>query len=44
MLRGVNIALEREPLEVCARLDRDHDGAIDVSDLVVAVKEALLGC
>lgn len=40
----VNIALGRDDLLVCENGDRDHDGTIQVNELVRAVGNALHGC
>ena len=44
IIRGVDIVLGIESLDLCLTLDRDHDDQVDVSDLVQAVNDALNGC
>lgn len=40
----VNVALGREPLEVCPTGDLDGDGSLTVNEIIVAVLSALEGC
>lgn len=44
LIRGVNIALGREPVSSCAAFDADGGGTVAVSELVQAVNHALRGC
>ena len=44
IIRGVNIILGNESLDLCLSLDRNNDDEVDVSDLVQAVNDALNGC
>ncbi|MEO8605664.1 MAG: hypothetical protein ABI629_24055 [bacterium] len=44
LISGVNIALAVAPVADCPALDRDGDGAVDVSELIAAVRNALSGC
>lgn len=44
LVRGVNIALERQPVSVCPAFDRNADGAVAINELVAAVNSALRGC
>ncbi|MFQ5665399.1 MAG: IPT/TIG domain-containing protein [Candidatus Binatia bacterium] len=41
LITGVTIALQEQPLAVCATLDTDSDGKVTVAELVVAVNAAL---
>ena len=42
--RGVDIALDEQPLTVCANLDTDGDGHVEINELIAAVDAALRGC
>lgn len=44
LVKGVNIALERQPLEGCSTFDDNEDGRVSVNELVAAVGFALGGC
>ena len=44
LLFGVGILLDRNPLDSCAVLDRDHDGGLMVNEIVGAISSALNGC
>ncbi|MBI3783118.1 MAG: Ig-like domain-containing protein, partial [Deltaproteobacteria bacterium] len=44
LIRGVNIALEVQPLSVCASLDSNDDGAVTIDEILRAVNNALGGC
>ncbi len=44
LILGVGIALGDQPLERCENLDIDHSGLISISELIRAVRSALLGC
>jgi hypothetical protein len=44
LVRGVTIALDIVPLEVCPVFDRDGNSAVTVDELVAAVNVALGGC
>lgn len=44
LVTGVNIALDRSPVSICAALDRDSDQRVTVAELVDAVSRALRGC
>lgn len=44
LLRGVNIALELQPLSNCPPFDRNGDGRVAINELVAAVNAALAGC
>ena len=44
LVRAVNVALDVQPLTVCAAADTDGDGVVRINDLVAAVVRALLGC
>lgn len=44
LVRGVNIALGRDPIGACEALDVDGDGKVTVSELVMSVNAAVHGC
>jgi N-acetylneuraminic acid mutarotase len=44
LVTGVAIALNRQPLDVCASFDANQDGKVAVNELVTAVHNALAGC
>jgi hypothetical protein len=44
LIRGVNIALGRAPLDDCRAFDINDDGAVSVGELISAVRDALDGC
>lgn len=44
LLRGVNIALELQPLSNCPSFDVNSDGRVAINELVAAVNAALGGC
>lgn len=44
LVLGVNIALDREPVTSCDRLDRDASGHITIDELVASVNNALRNC
>jgi len=44
IIRGVNIAVGSEAVDLCQSLDRNHDNQVDESDLMQAVSDALEGC
>ena len=44
LIRGVNIALGKQPLSSCTALDRNNNGEVSVAELVQAVGAALDGC
>jgi len=44
LVRGVNIALTRQPLASCQPFDTNGDGAVKVDELIRAVRAALDGC
>jgi hypothetical protein len=44
LVRGVAIALERQPVAACAAADRDGDGRVVVNELVLAVNALLRSC
>jgi hypothetical protein len=44
VVTGVNVALGRDALEVCAALDANGDGKVSVDELQQAVANALNGC
>ena len=44
ILRGINIVLGNESLDLCLSLDADHDEQVDVSDLLQGLNAALNGC
>ncbi len=44
LVRGVNIALGRTPIDQCPTFDTDGSGMVSVSELVAAVNSSLLGC
>jgi len=44
LIRGVNIALEKQPLEVCPEFDTNGMGSVEVAELVQAVSASLYGC
>jgi hypothetical protein len=44
LIRGVNIALEEAPLANCPGFDVNDDGVVSVSELILAVGNALDGC
>jgi parallel beta-helix repeat protein len=41
LVRAIRIALELDPLEGCASLDRDDDGRVGINEIVLAVGQAL---
>ncbi len=44
LVRGVAIALGRQPRDHCPASDRDQNGTVSVDELVAAVASALAGC
>jgi hypothetical protein len=44
LIRGVNIALELAPLTACPVFDANGDERVSISELIVAVNNALDGC
>jgi hypothetical protein len=44
LVTGINIALDRLPLERCASIDLGGDRTVDVAEVVTAVNNALAGC
>ena len=44
LIKGVAIALDLQPLDVCTDFDADHDGSVRVSELISAVNHLLSGC
>jgi DNA-binding beta-propeller fold protein YncE len=44
IIRGVNIALGNQSIDLCLSSDGNHDEQVDVGDLVQAVNDALNGC
>jgi hypothetical protein len=44
LIKGVNIALGNVPIDVCATLDVNGDGRVEVNELISAVANALDGC
>jgi nucleoside-diphosphate-sugar epimerase len=44
LIRGVNIALGKQPLSSCTAFDSHNDGNVSVAELVQAVGAALDGC
>lgn len=44
LVRGVEVALERQDVSACLADDRDGNGAVDIAELVTAVGAALHGC
>lgn len=44
LITGVNIALQRRPLAVCAAFDFDSDGAVGITELIAAIQGDLNGC
>jgi hypothetical protein len=44
LVAGVNIALGRAATSACPELDEDGNGAVSITELVTAVKNALDGC
>lgn len=44
LMRGVNIALGRAPVDACAALDRDASGSVEVDEILAAVSSMLDGC
>ncbi len=44
LVRGVNIALGRAPIDECRAFDRDGDNQVTVGELIAAVNSALRGC
>jgi len=41
---GVNIALGRAPISSCRNCDPDHDGQVEVAEMVMAVRNRLSDC
>lgn len=44
LVRGVNIALNSQPVSACAAFDRDSSGSVSIGELITAVNAALNGC
>jgi hypothetical protein len=44
LIRAVNIALERQPLEACAAADRNRDGRVAINEIIAGVAASLGGC
>lgn len=44
LVTGVNVALDRAPLETCRAFDASADGRVTVDEVVTAVHAALAGC
>jgi len=44
LIRGVNIALELQILDVCSSFDVNGNGLVGVNELIIAVNNALNGC
>src|SRR6266849_417588 len=44
LVTGINIALDRLPLDRCASIDPGGDHTVDVAEVVAAVNNALAGC
>lgn len=44
MIRGVRIALGRDPAVACSAFDRNGDGEVTIDELVAAVQNSLYGC
>jgi hypothetical protein len=44
LVRGVRIALEEDPLDLCSAFDLDHSGSVEMPELVRAVGASLEGC
>jgi hypothetical protein len=44
LVTGINIVLERTPVAQCSTIDVDENGAVNVSELTVAVNRSLHGC
>ncbi len=44
LVRGVRIALGREPVSACRALDRDGDGVVAIAEVIAAVENELEGC
>jgi YVTN family beta-propeller protein len=44
LIRGVNIALDNQPLDQCPVFDRDGSGRVEIYELIAAVGNALNGC
>jgi hypothetical protein len=44
LVRGIDVALGREPLESCPLVDGNADGVVSISDLVATVDSAVNGC
>jgi hypothetical protein len=44
LVRGVNIALNLQPLDSCPAFDRDASGTVSIDELVGAIRNALHGC
>jgi len=44
LIKGVNIALSRTPIDACPAFDIDGNGMITVNELIAAVRRALVGC
>jgi hypothetical protein len=43
-VRGVNIALRLLSIDACPPFDTSGNGSVEVSEIVAAVRAALLGC
>lgn len=44
IVTGVNIALQRLPLDRCVAFDLDGNGTVSISELILAVNASLFGC
>jgi sugar lactone lactonase YvrE len=44
LMKGINIALDLEPMSICPEFDSTGDSRVGISDLLRAVKAALDGC
>lgn len=44
LVRGVNIALENDPIDLCPAFDQDGSEAVEINELIAAVGAALNGC
>jgi len=44
VITGINGAQETQPLDACAVMDLNGDGAVTIEELVVAYSDVLPGC
>ena len=44
LVRGVNIALERQSVDTCKAFDSNDNNAVTVDELVQGVRSLLIGC